>query len=290
MNSVAAVIILYNPDKSIIANLESCRKQVDKLFVVDNSEGLEETRIKIETGPDIEIFSHNENLGVATALNIAAKQALKDEFDYLLTLDQDTLIPEDLVSKLLFTIQSDKMAAIAAPFYSNINYDLKPLQKDLSSPLVVPTSANLLNLTAFKDIGNFNDSFFIDYVDFDFCLRLKLKGYKILQNNSIIVKHSVGNLIRNNFLGFKFYTTNHPPLRLYYRTRNRFYLRKVYKSYFPDFFRKDLVNLLKQLVKMILVEKNKFQKLKMIVLGYRHYITGRLGKLKMDQSLKYLDK
>ncbi|MBT8390612.1 MAG: glycosyltransferase family 2 protein [Ignavibacteria bacterium] len=279
MNSVAAVIILYNPDKSIIANLESCRKQVDKLFVVDNSEGLEETRIKIETGPDIEIFSHNENLGVATALNIAAKQALKDEFDYLLTLDQDTLIPEDLVSKLLFTIQSDKMAAIAAPFYSNINYDLKPLQKDLSLPLVVPTSANLLNLIAFREVGNFNDNLFIDYVDFDFCMRLKLMGYKILQNNSIVVKHSVGNLVKDNFLGFKFYTTNHPPLRLYYRTRNRFYLRKTYKSYFPDFFRKDLVNLLKQLVKMILVEKNKFQKLKMIVLGYRHYKTGQLGKL-----------
>lgn len=225
MNSVAAVIILYNPDKKVIENLESCRKQVDKLFVVDNSEGLEEARVRIDTRPDIEIFSHNENLGVATALNIAAKQALKDEFDYLLTLDQDTLIPEDLVSKLLFTIQSDKMAAIAAPFYSNINYDLKPLQKDLSSPLVVPTSANLLNLIAFREVGNFNDNLFIDYVDFEFCMRLKLKGYKILQNNSIVVKHSVGNLVKDNFLGFKFYTTNHPPLRLYYRTRNRFYLR-----------------------------------------------------------------
>jgi rhamnosyltransferase len=278
MNSVAAVIILYNSDKNVIENLESCRKQVDKLFVVDNSEGPEETRIKIETGPDIEIFSQNENLGVAKALNIAANKALKDEFNYLLTLDQDTLIPENLVSELLFTIQSDKMTAIAAPFYSNINYDLYPQQKDLSSPLVVATSANLLNLTAFKDIGNFNDSLFIDYVDFDFCLRLKLKGYKILQNNSIIVKHSVGNLIKNNFLGFKFYTTNHPALRLYYRTRNRFYLRKVYKAYFPDFFRKDLVNLLKQGVKIILVEKNKFQKLKMIVLGYRHFLMGKSGK------------
>jgi rhamnosyltransferase len=278
MIRVAAVIILYNPDESVVENIENCRKQVDMLYIVDNSDGTDKAIAKIDSMPESVLVSRGKNLGVARALNIAADNAIKDGFGYLLTLDQDTIIPENLVSELLLTIQRQEMTAIAAPFYSNINYKLKPQQQGLSSPLVVSTSANLLDLKAFKEIGDFNDDLFIDYVDFDFCLRLKKKGYKILQNNLIIVKHSLGDLVRNNFLGFKFYTTNHPPLRLYYRTRNRFYLRKRYKSYFPDFFRKDLMNLLKEVIKVILAEKHKLQKLKMIVKGYRHFRIGKTGE------------
>ena len=176
MNSVAAAIILYNPNETAIKNLESCRKQVDKLYVVDNSDSTEEVPSRIESNHELELLSHGQNLGVARALNIAANKAFKDGFHYLLTLDQDTVIPGDLVSELLLTIRTDKRTAIAAPFYSNINYNLKPKQEGISSPLVVSTSANLLNLIAFSDIGNFNEKLFIDYVDFDFCIRLKMKG------------------------------------------------------------------------------------------------------------------
>ena len=70
-------------------------------------------------------------------------------------------------------------------------------------------------------------------------------------NNDAIIHHSVGNLIKWKLTGFKFYSTNHSPLRLYYRTRNRFQVRYLYKKYYRSFFRSDMINLLKELLKII---------------------------------------
>jgi GT2 family glycosyltransferase len=42
------------------------------------------------------------------------------------------------------------------------------------------SSGNLLNLAAFKQVGAYNESFFIDYVDHEYCLRLKKKRFSIL--------------------------------------------------------------------------------------------------------------
>jgi rhamnosyltransferase len=276
---IAAVVVLYDPVSNVLENINTYINQVEKLFVVDNSNIINTSVVqKIQLLKKVEYICNNSNIGIASALKIGADKALSEGYKYLVTFDQDTIVPSNLISELIGTMSSDYRVAIAAPFYDNINYKLKPNQEGISSPLVVPTSANLLDLIAYTDIGPFSEQLFIDYVDFEYCLRLKIKGYKILQNNSLIVKHNVGNLVRNNILGLKFYTTNHPPIRLYYRTRNRLYLKKKFRSTFPEFFRKDLINFLKELTKIILMEKNKFKKLEMIFLGYRHFKINKMGK------------
>jgi GT2 family glycosyltransferase len=58
--------------------------------------------------------------------------------------------------------------------------------------LVVITSGNLLKVSAFERIGGFREDLFIDSVDFDFCLRLKKSGYRIMRCNQAILYHSLG--------------------------------------------------------------------------------------------------
>jgi len=37
-SKIAAVVVLYNPDKNILKNIDSYINSVDKVYVIDNSE------------------------------------------------------------------------------------------------------------------------------------------------------------------------------------------------------------------------------------------------------------
>ncbi len=54
------------------------------------------------------------------------------------------------------------------------------------------TSANIINLLAWETVGKFDDRLFIDEVDNDFCVRLRLNNYKILHFNECYVDHELG--------------------------------------------------------------------------------------------------
>ena len=69
--NVASVVVLYNPGIHVINNIKSFVNQVDKLFIVDNSE-----RVNAEIVEQINRLSHTEyifnksNLGIASALKL----------------------------------------------------------------------------------------------------------------------------------------------------------------------------------------------------------------------------
>ena len=171
------------------------------------------------------------------------------------------------------------MVGIAAPYPLNRIHKILPQDNLIHQINKVITSGALLNLRAYNKVGPFMEKLFIDYVDFEYCFRLQRNNYSIYINNNAIIYHSVGNLIKWKLIGFRFYSTNHSPLRLYYRTRNRFRLRSLYKKYYQSFFKSDMINLLKELLKVILVESNKMEKLKMTGLGYLHYKQNKFGSL-----------
>ena len=52
------------------------------------------------------------------------------------------------------------------------------------------TSGSFLNLKVYKEAGPFVDKLFIDYVDFEYCLRLKKKGFKIYKLNNTYMQHN----------------------------------------------------------------------------------------------------
>ena len=248
--------------------------------MIDNSEQ-ENSNLKtcINTVNNAEYIFNGENLGISKSLNLGASLAIKGGYKYLLTMDQDSEATSNFVEKLIEIHHNYKSVGIAAAYPLNRIHKILPPDNSIHQINKVITSGALLNLRAYIEVGPFMEELFIDYVDFEYCFRLQRNNYTIYINNDAIINHSVGNLIKWKLIGFRFYSTNHSPLRLYYRTRNRFRLRNLYKKYYPSFFRSDLINLLKELLKIILVESNKIEKLKMSGLGYFHYKQNKFGPL-----------
>ena len=68
-------------------------------------------------------------------------------------------------------------------------------------------------------MGGFNDNYFIDYVDVEYCLRLNVEGYKIIQVNAARLYHNEANLEIKRIVGKTIYPYNHNPIRFYYKIK-----------------------------------------------------------------------
>ena len=232
---IAALIILYNPNEEVKANIASYYEYVEKIYVFDNTENNEST-IDFEDFDKSRIvyFFDGQNKGIAERLNIGAKMAQDDGYDWLLTMDQDSKFTSTAITNYFKNIGSFSGIENVAMF--GINYfpdDNNPNNSDFTDNDYLITSGSLLNLNLFNKIGLFDELLFIDSVDEDYCIRARILGYRIIKFSNIHLAHEVGNVVFRSsiktFFLIKKIKGVHPPLRSYYIVRNNLYLRKKYR-------------------------------------------------------------
>lgn len=275
---ISACVVLYNPGENIFNNVNLILEQIQYLYIIDNSD-LDKCKLLFDK-ENISYFKNKGNKGIATALNQAARQAIADGFNYLLTMDQDSILDPHLIDnyiKYLLSNISDRVGLLS-PNYLYKEYSNNTRQGRNYTVLLSMTSGSLLNLTAFKIIGPFVEELFIDYVDFEYCLRLGKKGYNIIKVHNANIYHNLGSMQQRKFLFRKVSITNHSPLRLFYRTRNRFYIYKSYLKDFPVFVIKDLFVFINELIKILFYEKSKREKFRWILKGFNYFLKKKMGK------------
>jgi rhamnosyltransferase len=282
---VAAVVVLYQPDAGVADNLASYADAVGRLCVVDNSETPNEVVLRLIEGrfPNARLIRNRANLGIARALNLGAEAALAEGFAWLLTMDQDSRADADMVPRLLAHAtgpDADGQTGIVAPWYLDQNSTTPPADgpgwQEVAS---VITSGNLLSLAAYRQAGPFDDKLFIDYVDHEYCLRLRKNGFRIVQVFGARLHHRQGNIRSRKILNHPVFFSNHNATRRYYITRNRLYVLQAYGHDFPEFRRLEIPALFKELVKIVFFEGDKAAKLKHAWKGYVHFKQKRFGKL-----------
>lgn len=292
MSKVAAIIVSYNPDKNLLDSVNLLISQVEKIIIVDNG-SIEEKRKDISSIKDIdneriEIIFNEENLGIATALNIGVREALKQGFNWILTMDQDSKASKDMVEKMFEVynnIDEKERKSILSIFPNFVDERIQSIEENsvMNTYEYVDadiTSGNLVNAEVFDKVGFFDDSLFIDLVDTDFCMRLNEKNIKMIKVRDAILYHSLGESQSVKSILGKFNTSNHSALRRYYMTRNRFYIWERYKDLNSFTLNRDKKLFKKEFIKIILGEKDKVNKIKMVFKGYKDYKKGIRGKLK----------
>ena len=292
MSKVAAIIVSYNPDKNLLDSVNLLISQVEKIIIVDNG-SIEEKRKDISSIKDIdneriEVIFNEENLGIATALNIGVREALKQGFNWILTMDQDSKASKDMVEKMFEVynnIDKKERKSILSIFPNFVDERIQSIEENsvMNTYEYVDadiTSGNLVKAEVFDKVGFFDDSLFIDLVDTDFCMRLNEKNIKMIKVRDAILYHSLGESQSVKSIFGKFNTSNHSALRRYYMTRNRFYIWEKYKDLNSFTLNRDKKLFKKEFIKIILGEKDKVNKIKMVFKGYKDYKNGIRGKLK----------
>ena len=278
---VGGVVVLYRPGEDVAGNIASYAGQVDILFAVDNSgNDTTDTAARLRQLCNVVHIANGENLGVAKALNMGAQLALEHGCDFLLTMDQDSRATPGMIDKMLSCLGSFKpgYVGIIAPFHATKPGEKPTGNVDCLEVAAVMTSGNLLNLEAYREVGAFLDELFVDFVDIEYCLRLRSFGYGVIRANRAVLEHNVGTIMKFRLLSKDFHLTSHSPLRKYYKTRNRFFVADRYKEIFPGFCRADRVRFCLELLRLFLFESEKREKLAMMRRGYQDYRRGRLGR------------
>jgi rhamnosyltransferase len=285
MNSTCGILVTYHPNHTVIDHVRCLSQQVDEVIVVDNGSGqqFEPILSKLRDIPGVKVFINAENMGIAKAFNQGLELALKHNHDWVVTFDQDSRIPPDYLQGLGAVLQScpcQDIVAIVAPFFL-----LKQKQKNdphnsiirYQTIDVAMASGNLLRTAAVRQTGLMDDGYFIDYVDFEFCLRLRRCGWRIIQATQVNLPHNLGTREDHQFLGRKFSLIAHNSLRRYYNSRNRLITYGRHGWRFPAWLVKDLAWWVIEIGKIIVFESHKSAKLKSFVWGVRDGLAGRLG-------------
>ena len=275
---LAGVVVLYNPSSDNIEFINTYIDEVDKLYVIDNSD---DNIKRLNNTDKIEYVKLNKNMGIAHALNVGAKKAIGDKFKYLLTLDQDSKITKKNIKDMKSFISKTKLKKIGlvSP-YQDIDSGDKLPEDEYTDIIEIMTSGNIIYLNAYQEIGGFKDWLFIDAVDLEYCLNLHKHGYKVLRLNKVIMKHNLGNYSIHKFLGKDYRCSNHNAIRRYYMVRNNLYVRDMYHDIFPE-YTDWLIGVQKgQAKRVFMFEKNKFKKLRYMYKGYKDYKKGIKGKIK----------
>lgn len=283
MAGIAAGIVTYNPPlERLRENIGHIVDQVEKLYLIDNgSDNLEEIQSACAKDARIEIIPLGKNLGIAAALNRMLQQGEADAFDWVLTLDQDSVCAADLIAQYTPYLGWGNLALIC-PYVEYIGTG-EERPADMPPYTYVHrciTSASLTNVAIWRAVGGFDERLFIDMVDYDYCALVREKGYKILQVNGALLHQELGAKARRvtlfNKLGklpglgrwrdARVYVYNHSPQRTYYYARNSRYYLWRYKDILDPTEAKGIKRWLQY---KLLFEGQRFSKFRAILRGRR---------------------
>lgn len=266
----AAGVTLYNPSDDIIYELKKLSKSFEKVYLFDNSDEFMVCN-RYQFDESFEILSEGENKGLPYAFNKIIE--ICSDYDFLCTLDQDSIFSHDDIVALKKHIDENEnidSIGVVAPIidYGYNECDVLNITKSVEW---VITSGSFVNLNIVRKEGVvYDENYFIDRMEVDMCKQLKSLGYEIIVYCGAVLHHSLG-----ENLGFRH--SNHSVLRNYYMFRNRFYYNKKWfrgwKRYLLNFSQA-----LRHIYLIVLYEKDKKQKIKMLRLAYNDYRDGIMGK------------
>lgn len=244
VSDVLTVIVTFNGDRTIKDTLARCHSAVrhrGPIVVFDNA-SIDTTANTIEEMglSGVHLIPLPENIGVAAAYNLALAQARRVRARWLFILDQDSLCGNDCLDILLEAAEPNSSGigalcptVVNSRFPWMIHYPLRwdgkqycPFAPDFTREYTAAfevdstvTSGTLYSVAALTAVNGFRENYFIDFVDHECHMRLRIKGFHILWIPMARIRHQLG--IRQEMTS-KGLWIEHPPYRYYYMVRNMF--------------------------------------------------------------------
>jgi hypothetical protein len=224
---VKVIVLSYNGTADTLACLESLRqqgRQAPEVLVVDNG-STDGAALKIRAlYPEFALIELPNNRGWAGGNNVGIERALRDGAEMICLLNNDTIVPSGAISSLAEAARScppclmhpaidyadaaegpqldpsrSPATAIRTPFGANV-YEL---DYAYGACLMIPASL-------FRQIGMFDERFFLQLEEMDFYLRARRAGIRSLCATGVRIRHSES----RSFGGRR------TPVKTYYGARN----------------------------------------------------------------------
>ena len=223
--NVAVVIPTFRPDVaaliSLVSGLQSQGLQV--LVTDDGSPAIFDPALRAVADLGVTLIRHERNAGIARGLNEGLGFAIDSGASWLLTVDQDSELPNGYVESLLPWAISG-VGVVAAEHIEDasgsINYPSRVVDGQVVTEEVIQTGS-LWSVTQMQAVGGFDESLGIDAVDAAACLRLREQGLKVVLAPDVSLTHHLGNARQVRIFGKTVLATGHSAARRTTMVRNR---------------------------------------------------------------------
>jgi GT2 family glycosyltransferase len=290
---ISIVIINWNNSlatQKCIQSLISWKDIETLIWIVDNASQLDPIGNKNELSDKIRYIFNSVNRGFAGGNNTALNKILDENMDAVLLLNNDAIISEENVKKLIASFDMDQKLRIVGPliyeqdsskalismggrdisrhiYTSNYITKLSSLPPDKLLVYVdyVPGTAVLIKTDLFKLIGSFDENYFFSGEMADFCERTRRKGFTCAVNVTSSATHH-----------FDSKSKIRQTLYLYYNLRNRFlFISKFYSSKKTYLYSSWIIYGIFMLIRAL--AKFQRKKAKATLLALIHGLSGKFG-------------
>jgi len=205
---VSIIIINWNGLQDTTECLDSLKKITYpnyEVIVVDNASSGDDVRIlKEKFGDYIHVIANDQNYGFPAACNIAMKYALSKGTDYMLLLNNDTVVDPEFLSRLVEIAECDSSIGIVG---SKILYYHQPNKIQAAGGRIIWWLGWIYNYGEEEDVGQYEQVaerdiiwgtsflmkkmvldkisfmdpyFFLGVEEYDYCTRAKRAGFKLV--------------------------------------------------------------------------------------------------------------
>lgn len=250
MNSPLVYIILlnYNGYKDTIECCDSLSKITYdnyKIIIVDNNSTNDSEKILRERLNACHIMQTGKNLGFAGGNNYGIKYALEQKADYILLLNNDTIVESDFLDTMINAFCNNPNVGIVGCkinyfkeknviWYGggNVNWfkfvgvhehekerDDEKIENVQREVTFISGCTMLIKNEVFDKVGLLPEEYFMYMEDLDFCILVKDKGYKLIYEPKALIYHNVSLSTGGEY----------SPFSIQWGTRNRIIFMDKYK-------------------------------------------------------------
>jgi rhamnosyltransferase len=236
-----ACIVTYNPSQEQLAKLVlALELQTDGILILDNGGAAKALPAVEGNSGRYELIGMGGNVGIATALNHGVRRATELGADYVALFDQDSLPSEGMLANLVSAFDGveatgGKVAVVGPCCIDYRHTPAKPVpalrrdhfwprtvnclpdQRYLGTDFVI-TSGSVISLHALRQVGGFEDRLFVSYVDVEWCLRARNKGFTAYIDCATEMRHEFGEADQKRLLGKT--VIPYRPIRYFYQTQS----------------------------------------------------------------------
>jgi len=293
-NQVYAVVVSHCSDAERLAlQFDRLLTQVHSIVWVDNASGEALRQLQSRWSHErLHTLWLDENQGIGAAQNRGIEWALARGASHILLMDDDSLPAPDMVARLLDVLQIQPLAAAVgachtdsrrgvarSPFHVVRGGRLHWLSCTDAQQVWqvdhVIASGCLIPAPVLRAVGHMREDFFIDWVDIEWCLRVRQHGYQIFGVCGALLEHSLGDKVVQ-VLGQEI--ALHAPWRHYYQARNFALMLGACQIELPTKLHM-ILRQLKRFVVFSTLVPGRWQYFKMWLRGWLDACRGRSGPL-----------
>lgn len=257
---VCIILVNYKTEQDTCECIDSISDMLTyrnyKIIVVDNTEKIDMNNyniLKDKCGKSNCVYIRNiKNGGFAVGCNIGIHVAQKENAQYVLLLNNDTIIKScDLIEQLLkgfsyhpnvgmvggkiffyADLQSieksekENMRVKVSPWYtagyiSKLRLRAKnhPNKKGFCDTPFITGCMQMISMKAINSVGLLDESYFMLFEDADYCERMQINGLMTVYNADAQIYHKCSKSMPSS-----------SPLSIYYSNRNRYIYMKKYRN------------------------------------------------------------